>query len=254
MLSAPHRPAGGRDSDPEPGRSLAGRLALGGAAAAVVAVPFTLIMLLVLSEWEPLARLDRSVADDLNDVAREQTAFVDVLDAGSVILDPWVFRLAVIAAAVWLWQRGARRLATWAVTTAVIGGVLGVVLKLLVERSRPAFPEPVASASGFSFPSGHSLNAMLCVGILILIFLPVLSRGRRIVAYLIGAALVLLTGYDRIALGVHYVSDVVAGWGVALAVLAGTTGAFEVWRREHGLRPSPVTEGVEPEAAPSIRE
>ena len=254
MLSAPHRPADRRGSDPEPNRSLAGRLALGGVAASVVAIPFTLLLLLVLSEWEPLARLDRTVADDLNDVARDEGALVDLLHAGSVILDPWVFRLAVFAVAVWLWRRGARRLAAWAVTTAVIGGVLGVVLKLLVERSRPAFPEPVATASGFSFPSGHALNAMLCVGILILIFLPVLRGGRRILAYVIGAALVVLTGYDRVALGVHYVSDVVAGWGVALAVLAGTTGAFEAWRREHGLRPSPVTEGVEPEAAPSIRE
>ena len=64
--------------------------------------------------------------------------------------------------------------------------------------------------------------------------------------------LVLLTGFDRVALGVHFVSDVVAVWVVGLAVLAGTSGAFEFWRREHGRPPSTVTEGVEPEAAPDI--
>jgi len=154
-----------------------------------------------------------------------------------------------VAVAVWLWRRGAQRLAAWAVVTMAIGGVLGVVLKLLVDRARPSFPEPVAHASGYSFPSGHALNSFLGVGVLLLVFLPVLSRAGRALAVIVGAAVVLLTGYDRVALGVHYVSDVVAGWVVALACLAGTSAAFEIWRREQGRRPSTVGEGVEPEAA-----
>jgi membrane-associated phospholipid phosphatase len=226
-----------------------GRLGLGAAAAAVVAVPFTLLLLLVLSEWEPLERLDRSVASDLQGYASGHPTTVDLLEAGSLALDPFVFRGLVIIVAGWLWWRGARRLAVWALVTMAIGGVLGVVLKLLVERSRPVFPEPVATASGFGFPSGHALNSLLCVGIVILALLPALNRVGRVVAYSVGAGLVLLTGYDRIALGVHYVSDVVAGWGVALACLAGTSAAFEVWRREHGRRPSGVEEGVDPETA-----
>lgn len=222
--------------------------------ASLVSVPFTLLMLLVLSEWEPLDRLDRGVADALNDAARDDPAQVALLRIGAVVLDPWVFRLAVLAVAVWLWRRGARRLAAWAVTTAAVGGVLGVVLKLVVARARPAFPEPVAHAGGYSFPSGHALNSFLCAGILVLVFLPVLSRAGKAVAYAVAAALVLLTGYDRIALGVHYISDVIAGWVVALAVLMGTSTAFEIWRRERGRRPSDLSEGVEPEAARSIRE
>lgn len=249
-----YRPADARGPHREPKRSLLGRLALGGAAAGVLAIPFTLILLLVLSEWEPLERVDRGVADSLNEQARGNATLVDVLKVGADVFDPWTFRLIVLAVAVWLWRRGARRLATWAVTSAVIGGVLGVVLKLVVLRARPAFPEPVTTASGYSFPSGHALNSMLCAGILVLVFLPVLTRAGRIMAYAAAAAVVLFTGYDRIALGVHFVSDVVAGWVVALAVLAGTGGAFEIWRREHGRRPSPVSEGVEPEAAPSMKE
>ena len=246
------RPAEDRPAGMEPRRGLMSRLVLGAGAAFVVAIPFTLLMLLVLSEWEPLERLDRGIADDLNDLARADPTLVDALRFGSVALDPWVFRLAVIAVAVWLWRRGAQRLALWAVLTAAIGGVLGVVLKVLVDRARPTFPEPVASASGYSFPSGHALNSMLCVGILILVFLPVLSRAGRTTAYALGAALVLLTGVDRIALGVHYVSDVLAGWVVALACLAGTSAGFEIWRREQGRRPSGVDEGVDPEAADAM--
>ena len=161
---------------------------------------------------------------------------------------------AVLVVAVWLWRRGAKRLAAWAVVTMVIGGVLGVVLKLLVERARPAFPEPVAHASGYSFPSGHALNSMLCVGVLILVFLPVLRPAGRVLAYAVGALVVLLTGFDRVALGVHFVSDVLAGWVVALAVprrhrrRRSRSGAAS----RAAARPR-STEGVEPEAGPRSR-
>jgi len=61
-----------------------------------------------------------------------------------------------------------------------------------------------------------------------------------------------VTGFDRVALGVHFVSDVVAGWVVAGACLAATAAAFEIWRREEGLAPSTVTAGVSPEAADEL--
>ena len=244
-----YRPPEQRRPASQPKRGLLGRLALGGLVATLVAVPFTLLMLLVLSEWEPLEQLDHSVAESLNSVARGDDRLVNALDAGATVFDPMVFRALVLGVAIWLWRRGAQRLAAWAVVTMAIGGILGVVLKVLVDRARPAFPEPVAHASGYSFPSGHALNSMLGVGVLLLVFLPVLRGAGRYLAYLAGAAVVLLTGYDRIALGVHYVSDVLAGWVVALAVLAGTATAFEVWRREHGRPPSQVSEGVDPEAA-----
>jgi undecaprenyl-diphosphatase len=227
-------------------------LALGGLAALIVAVPFTLLAILVLAKWDPLARLDADVAESLNATARSNEWLVDTLDVLAVAFDPWVFRAIVLLVVAWLWHRGARRLAAWAAVTTVIGGVLGVVLKLIVERARPTLDQPVAHAGGFSFPSGHALNSMLCVGVLILVFLPVLRPAGRLLAYVLGGAVVLLTGLDRVALGVHYVSDVLAGWMVALAVLAGTAGAFEIWRREHGRPPSEPSEGVDPEAAPEL--
>jgi undecaprenyl-diphosphatase len=249
-----YRPADARRPAKEPKRGLVGRLALGGAVAVLVSIPLVLLLLLVESSWQPLEDLDQSTADNLNSVARGDGSLVRVLDAGSVVFDPWVFRLLVLGVAVWLWRRGAKRLAGWAVVTMAVGGVLGVVLKLIVARARPAFPEPVAHAGGYSFPSGHALNSMLGVGVLVLVFLPVLRTVGRWLAYLLGALVVLLTGFDRVALGVHFVSDVLAGWAVALAVLAGTSAAFEIWRREQGRRPSTVREGVEPEAAPEIAE
>jgi membrane-associated phospholipid phosphatase len=234
-------------------RRLGSRLALGGLAAFVFAVPFLLLLLLVESQWQPLEELDEDVARELNEVARPRDGLVSALDFGAVALDPWVFRLAVLGTAFWFWTRGRRRLAVWAVVTAAIGGILGVVLKLLVERARPIFDEPVAHAGGYSFPSGHALNSMLCVVILLLLLRPLLGPASRVAAYAVGAALVLLTGFDRVALGVHYVSDVLAGWVVALACVAATTVAFEVWRREE-VREHPATAEPSPtDADGSVR-
>ncbi|MGZ4616044.1 MAG: phosphatase PAP2 family protein [Actinomycetes bacterium] len=235
-----------------PRRGLWGRLALGGLAALLVAVPFTLLALLVLGKWQPLARLDADVANSLNDTVRSHTSLVSLFDVLAVVFAPWVFRVLVIGVALWLWRRGAKRLALWAVVTLALGGLLGVALKEMVSRARPSFDNPVAHAAGYSFPSGHALNSFLCVGILILVFLPALTRAGRVVAYTVGALVVLLTGLDRVALGVHYVSDVVAGWIVALACIAGTAGGFEIWRREQGQRPSKPSEGVDPEASDEI--
>lgn len=236
-----------------PSRALLGRIAQGSLLAALVSVPFTLLLLLVVAKWKPLERLDLGVADRLTGYVGGRPWLERTLEIGSIATDPFVFRLLVVVLAVWCWRQGARRLAVWAVTTAVVGGILGALLKLLVGRARPTFDEPLHQANGYSFPSGHALNSLLGVAILLLVLLPVLSRVGKVLATTAGAGVVLFTGYDRIGLGVHYVSDVLAGWAVALAVLVGTAGAFETWRRDHGLRPSNVAEGVDPEAAPSLR-
>ncbi|MDQ1620572.1 MAG: hypothetical protein QOE19_3141 [Actinomycetota bacterium] len=254
LLRAVYQAPEDRKPAQAPRRGLAGRLALGGLGAALVAVPFTLLAVLVLDKWEPLARLDADVANSFHEFVRSHSWMVTTFKVLAIVFDPWVFRIVVVVSAIWLWRRNAKRLALWAVVTTAIGGLLGVVLKLVVTRTRPSFDDPVARASGYSFPSGHALNSFLCVAVLILVVLPALTRGGRVLAYTVGAAVVLLTGVDRVALGVHYVSDVVAGWIAALACIVGTAGAFEIWRREHGQRPSDPSEGVDPEAADEIRD
>ena len=205
---------------------LALRLAAGAGVAVLVATPFLFLVLLVTSESEELEGVDRSVADTANAWAVTRPWAVDTLDVLEQVLAPWTFRAVVLVAAVLVWRRGARRLAIWAVVTMAVGGALGVLAKAVVERARPTFAEPVATASWYSFPSGHALNSMLGAGVLLLLALPHLTRRGRIAAWATAVILVGLTGFDRIGLGVHFLSDVLAGWVVALAVLAGTTVAF----------------------------
>jgi undecaprenyl-diphosphatase len=97
------------------------------------------------------------------------------------------------------------------------------------------------------------LGSVIGCGVLLLVFYPLLSTAWRRVAWVAAVLVVLVIGFDRIALGVHYLSDVVAGWVIALGWLALTAAAFDAWRRDVGLPPSPPLE-AEPEIAEGVPE
>jgi membrane-associated phospholipid phosphatase len=104
--------------------------------------------------------------------------------------------------------------------------VLGALLKVVVGRARPGFDEPVATAAGYSFPSGHALNAAVGCMVLVLALGPLWTpRGRRW-GWWVAVAVVVLTGVDRLVLGLHYLSDVLAGWSAAAALVVGTAVAL----------------------------
>ncbi|WP_319461576.1 phosphatase PAP2 family protein [Micromonospora sp. RTP1Z1] len=249
-MSTTERSWRGRRLDPD--HSLGLRLTLAAAAAFLVLVPFALLALLVLAAWPPLYRLDASVTDALHGYAVAHPAWVRLMSLWTDVFAPGPLRAATAVVVGWLLFRRARRLALWVVTTMVVGGLLGALLKLLVGRHRPDLLDPVARAAGFSFPSGHALNATLTAGVLLLVFLP-FTRGRRPLRWALWVAAILLavvTGVSRIALGVHFTSDVLGGWLLGVAVVAATAAAFRTWRTRTGRRPARTArEGVEPELA-----
>ena len=119
---------------------------------------------------------------------------------------------------------------------AVIGVVLNPLLKNIALRRRPYFDHPEIkclksvhadadiydiAAQGYSFPSGHSMNSMIIYGSLPA-YQPKGGRDRRWQRALVTIAVVLplLIGISRVALGVHYATDVLVGWaGGAVIVL-----------------------------------
>ena len=221
-------------------------------AAAVLAVPVSLVVgLLVVgieAKWPPLRWLDENVAQSLHSQAIAHPLWVRMMLDVSNVGSPLVMRTTVGAVAVILWLRKAHRLALWAGFTMAAGALVDVVIKTAVGRARPSFADPVALAPGASFPSGHSFTSALGAGVLVLLVLPLLPPKGRIAAWIVGAAVPLMVGYSRLALGVHWASDVLGGWILGVGLLAATTKAFEAWRRAEG-RPDvqPVIEGVAPE-------
>lgn len=113
---------------------------------------------------------------------------------------------------------------------------------------------PVAHAPGNSFPSGHALGSMVVYGMLALVLLPMFRSRWRPWFLALAGGIVLLIGFSRIALGVHFLSDVVAGWLLGIAWISTTAYAFRVWRREAGHPADDVIhDGLEPEAARDLR-
>lgn len=236
-----------------PDGALGARLTAATLAAAILLVPFMLLLVLVKSAFPPLNRFDQGVAADLHSYALSNPGFARAMEFITDALAPETWRVLVGAAAVYTLLRGAPRLAIWAITTVVAGGLIGLAVKIAVERARPMLPDPVSWAPGWSFPSGHALNAALGAVTLVLLLLPVLHGVWRVIAWVLAALASVTVAFTRVALGVHWLSDVVAGLILALAVVAATAAGFEAWRRRMGRRPvEPHIEGVEPEfAAPN---
>ncbi|MCB2046647.1 MAG: phosphatase PAP2 family protein [Novosphingobium sp.] len=107
--------------------------------------------------------------------------------------------------------------------TVVSGWIANSQLKLLFERERPTIVPHLVDASGLSFPSGHSFNAALVYLSLALAFAPFSSRQNVRVAIFAGSTgLSIAIAASRVWLGVHYPSDVIAGWlaGTGWALIA----------------------------------
>ncbi len=234
------------------GRRFGARTALIAVAFILVTVPFLLLLLLVEDNSAGLRRLDGGARDSMHEFALDHPVFVDMMRALSWLGSSPVWWTVFTIVVVWLLWSRLPRLSTFVAVTALLSSLLNGAVKELVHRARPLLTEPVAHASGQSFPSGHAQAALVGYGILVLVFLPVLPARWRRVAIGVAAFLVLAIGFSRIALGVHYASDVLAGYVLGAAWLAAMTAAFSAWRRERGrprVRPS---EGLEPEQAERI--
>jgi membrane-associated phospholipid phosphatase len=146
------------------------------------------------------------------------TVLLQVLTAPGLSLVRYVLAVPVL---VWLVRRRAWRTAIWVVAAAVLVTPVTGQLKEAFGRARPAFEDGGANYTSLSFPSGHSSGIATLVTVGLVLAWPRLApRARRLWATA-GVLLVLLVGLTRMWLGVHYLSDVLAGWalGVGWTVL-----------------------------------
>jgi undecaprenyl-diphosphatase len=224
------------------------RAALAGLALVLVALPFGLLLLLVRGRWDPLLDIDQGASTGLHAFALRHDAFVTVLKVLSTIGSAAVYVPLFTALTIWLFVRGRRRLAAFVAVTEAGSPILNALAKGAVDRARPLLPDPVAHAAGHSFPSGHAQGATVAVAVLLLVFLPDLHGRARTAAIVAAPTWVIAVCFSRVGLGVHYVSDVVAGVILGLAWVAATTALFSAWRQETGAPSVEPAQGLEPEA------
>jgi len=184
-----------------------------------------------LAMANPLAGPDHEVAGWFH--AHLTRTFVSVLHAFTEFgAGEWIGIVMFALVLFFAWKRWWPSLVTLII--AVPGGMLlNEWVKVLVHRHRPFVDGPFVDWSGYSFASGHTIGATLLYGQLLLFVLPALkARHWRMLSIFSAALLVALVGFSRIALGAHFLTDVLAAiiFGVAWLMLCLLLGK-SVWRR-----------------------
>lgn len=135
---------------------------------------------------------------------------------------PALLFVAVTVAAVLLFSKRKHEAASFA-CSAIAGVLLMLILKEVFGRPRPQVVPALAEVSTLSFPSGH---ALMSVAVYVPLAMTLLRTFPRKHAFLISAfgVFLLVIGFSRLYLGVHYPTDVLAGWMLGVCVV------FVCWR------------------------
>ena len=129
--------------------------------------------------------------------------------------DPEFVVVIVIISLGWLlWQR--KRHGAIMLMIACLGAfILNLGMKFIFARPRPALWQPLIEETSYGFPSGHALGSLVLYGFLAYLFVQRYPL-RSGLTYLITITLITLIGLSRLYLGVHYLSDILAGFATGL--------------------------------------
>lgn len=160
------------------------------------------------------------------------------LDA-TALGSPIVLLLMLIAVVGFMWLQRQFRMMLLTVAAASTGSLVTLFLKHFIERGRPTVVPHLREVTSPSFPSGHAmLSAIVYLTLGILLMQVVERRTAKLYCLLWAMLLTFLVGISRIYLGVHYPTDVLAGW------MAGMAWALACWVAVQFFRPGPCNSSV----------
>jgi undecaprenyl-diphosphatase len=203
-----------------------------GAALVAVICALALIILASMVGSGPLP-IDNSIRDALH-VGAPVPLPLDILNTigGALVWDAGV---AILLMGLLLARR--RMEAVWVGGGVVAGEVLGVAIKLIVDRQRPPGIAVIDLVTQASFPSGHTTRAVV-TGALLVLFWPGGPRS-RIVAGIVAVVVALLMGLARIVAGEHWPTDVAGAYLLAAIVVAAVVALRARFRRSAPAHPLP---------------
>jgi len=183
---------------------------------------------------DPLTVVDREIAVWLHlhatPTLTEAMKFLSLLASLPVVTGICLFMASYFA-----WKRS--RYPLVALLLAIpVGMLMNGVLKYAFHRSRPSWDAPILIIESFGFPSGHAMAATLLYGFLAAFGVSKVQAWRwRVLVVLSAGLLVVLIGFSRLYLGVHYLSDVLAGMAAGSAWLALCWIAVGTFRRHRAM-------------------
>jgi undecaprenyl-diphosphatase len=184
--------------------------------------------------WSWVLGPDASTLAAAHRIGVEHHGWVTLWNAWCTVFSPVSFRVLALGLIAYALKRRQPRVALFLFVSIELSALVTEGAKRLADRPRP--DTALVFASSTSFPSGHALGSMVAVLALAVVLLPLVRRDLRPWAMVVGAVIVLSVGIGRVALNVHHLSDVVAGWAlgylyfaVCLLILpgAGVTAADE---------------------------
>jgi membrane-associated phospholipid phosphatase len=182
-------------------------------------------------EQDNLTRFDVAFARSLHENATlpKLIAFRTI----ALLANVWTLGvLCILVAGILIWRRHLLRAVAWVIAL-VGGGLLNTLLKNAFHRLRPALPNPFVTERGWSFPSGHAMSSLIAYGMLAYLLTTALeSKTAKRLVIGISIVLVVLIGFSRLYLTVHYFSDVVAGYAAGAFWLLVCISGTEVARRQ----------------------
>jgi membrane-associated phospholipid phosphatase len=178
---------------------------------------------------ETLGRLDQAFADGIASAVP-----IGVIRAFALVThlgDAWVLAVWCVLGAAILTVRRRYALAI-GITLAIVGnGLLNSIIKHIFERVRPVHDQSIATAAGWSFPSGHSSGSLVTYGIIAYVLARVLPDGWRLVVIVAATLIAFTTASSRVFLRVHFASDVLAGFALGTVWLVACILSIELTRR-----------------------
>lgn len=169
--------------------------------------------------------LDESILRIINSTA---SPALDVVMMALTQLGGLIGALAITGALlVVLWRKRSYRMTTLLAIGVGGASLLNLLLKTLFQRDRPELWERIVTENSYSFPSGHAMASGALALSLMVIFWPTRWRWWVVAG---GGIYMIVIGVTRLYLGVHYPTDVVAGWLVSAAWIAVVTSTLHYRR------------------------
>lgn len=165
-------------------------------------------------------------------IRRLHTPLLDQAMLGITFIgDPAVLIVACIGIAIWLLRLRQRSEATTLAIAAIGALGLNLLLKQLFSRARPMLWERIVDVGQYSFPSGHAMVSLVIYGFIGYLLA---TRFRRYRVWIVSLTVLLIIaiGFSRMYLGVHWPTDVAAGYAAGLVWLIACILSLKIWR-EH---------------------